>query len=71
MSLIKTKVVDEPLLLEGLHTHANRKNDESAEYKLDESNDIINLIPTATSLILSFKNIEIFALLVNRSKLVG
>ena len=70
MSLIKTKVVDENLLLEGLHKHELHKADESkAEYKLDETNDIINLIPNATILLLSFKNISKIENLVGFTKL--
>lgn len=74
-SLIKIQVIDEKLLVDGLHKNGGiiSKNDtEISEYSQEKSDtgDLIEVIPNATTLILSFKKINKIENLVGFNNLV-
>ena len=71
-SLIKIQVIDEKLLIEGLHKNGIHKNDEIADYTQEKTDagNLIEVIPNATTLILSFKKINKIENLIGFNNLV-
>ena len=71
-SLIKIQVIDEKLLIDGLHKNGINKKDEVAEYTQENTDaaSLIEVIPNATTLIMSFKKINKIENLIGFNKLV-